>query len=221
MGMQPNALFFDLDGTLVNSRADFQQALGHVLAQKHRPLTEEEYLFSIGHAWEEIYAFLQQRAPVPLSLSALEEQTYQMRLQNIQQHGPAVLPGVPQVVQRLSQQVPCALVTGSSRKEAEMLVGAMGLTASFRFLLCSGEVPRGKPAPDPYVQAAARLQVAPQACVVLEDSTVGIASARAANMFCIGLRAGNFSNQDQSAASLVLDTLLDVEAWFAKQSPAG
>lgn len=215
--MKPEALFFDLDGTLVNSQADSQEAISWVLRQHNRPLTTEEYAFTIGHAWGEIYEFLNQRVPVPLSLQALEEEVYQARWNKIQAQGPATLPGVPEVVQRISRKIPCVLVTGSSRKEAEMLVGAMGLESNFRFLVCAGDAPHGKPAPDPYLLAAHQLAIDPSAGIVLEDSTVGILSGRAAGMYVVAVQAGNFSGQDQATAHLIVDTLLDFETWFYKQ----
>lgn len=215
--MNPRGLFFDLDGTLVNSQVDSQEAISQVLRQHNRPLSPEEYAFTVGHAWEENYQFLQQRKTVPLSLAALEEEVYQVRLNKVKVCGPATLPGVPEVVQRISRQVPCALVTGSGRKEAEMLVEAMGLKSNFRFLVCAGDAPHGKPAPDPYLLAARQLAVDPSLCVVLEDSTVGILAGRAAGMYTVAVRVGNFSRQDQSAAHLLVNTLLDFESWFHKK----
>ncbi len=74
--------------------------------------------------------------------------------------------------------VPCALVTASSRAIMDAVLKVTGL--SFSVTVCGEDVRRGKPDPEPYLQAAALLGVPPPGCVVLEDSPTGIAAARAA-----------------------------------------
>ena len=74
--------------------------------------------------------------------------------------------------------VPCALVTASSRAIMEAVLKVTGL--SFSVTVCGEDVRRGKPDPEPYLLAAARLGVPAAGCVVLEDSPTGIAAARAA-----------------------------------------
>ena len=75
---------------------------------------------------------------------------------------------------------------------------------------------RGKPAPDPYLEGARRLGLSPPSCIAVEDSRAGIASARAAGMRVVAVKAGNFANQDQSAADVILETLESLDAALAK-----
>jgi HAD superfamily hydrolase (TIGR01509 family) len=74
--------------------------------------------------------------------------------------------------------VPCGLVTASSRAIMEAVLTVTGL--SFGVTVCGEDVRRGKPDPEPYLLAAARLGVPPAGCVVLEDTPTGAAAARAA-----------------------------------------
>ena len=208
---KPRAVLFDLDGTLVDSERDVAVALDEVLRRRGRVLTEAEKGYIIGHGWGEIHAFLVSNGGVPLSLAELEDEVFEVRLERVGQGGVTVLPGAVELVRRVSAKVPCALVTGSSRKEADLMLDALKLRGAFHSLVCAGEYPRGKPAPDPYLTAAQALSVSAASCLVLEDSTAGIASARAAGMFCIALRAGNFALQDQSAANLVLESMVEVD----------
>jgi len=80
----------------------------------------------------------------------------------------------------------------------------------FPVILASEDYRHGKPAPDGYLGAAARLGARPERCVVLEDSRAGIAAGIAAGMTVIAIRAGNFAGQDQSAAHVIVNTLDDV-----------
>lgn len=210
----PEALFFDLDGTLVDGRHDVQLALEEVLAAAGRPLSPEESGHLVGRTWEDMHAWLSLRKPVPISVPEMARAISSTRLHNIRTRGPVALPGAPEVVARLGRERPCVLVTGSNRAEAESIVDALGLGDSFRFLLCAGDAPAGKPAPDPYLLAARRLGVTPSTGLAVEDSMVGIASARAAGLFCVAVRAGNHFAQDQSAAHHIVDTLYDLLTWL-------
>lgn len=210
----PRAVLFDLDGTLVDSEREVAGIMDEVLRARGRPLTQAERDFVIGHAWGEIYQNLLAGAPVPMDLPALEEAVLEARMARARQGGVAALPGAAAAVRRASAKVPCALVTGSSRQEALMVLDAMDLRPCFQVLCCAGDYPRGKPAPDPFLLGARLLGQDPARCLAVEDSTAGILAARAAGIFCIGVRAGNFSGQDQSAADLLLESLLQFdELW--------
>jgi HAD superfamily hydrolase (TIGR01509 family) len=76
--------------------------------------------------------------------------------------------------------VPTALVTTTWRTTATRIATAHGMT--FDAIVCGDEVTPGKPAPDPYLEAACQLGVPPSDCVVVEDSPTGVVSAEAAGM---------------------------------------
>jgi beta-phosphoglucomutase-like phosphatase (HAD superfamily) len=82
-------------------------------------------------------------------------------------------------------------------------------------------VPTSKPAPDGYLAAARSLGVPPAACVVVEDSSAGIAAGRAAGAHVVAVRAGNFHGQDQSLAHRIIDTLDELTPGFLDQLTRG
>ena len=75
---------------------------------------------------------------------------------------------------------PMAIVTSSSRRNAERNLSLAGIRARFETVLTLDDVTRGKPSPDLYLLAAARIGHAPEACVAVEDSNHGVAAAHAA-----------------------------------------
>lgn len=206
------AVCFDLDGTLVDSEGEATEATELALAPLGRPLSPAERDFVVGHSVIAIYDFIRSHGGMPLSLPAFEEALYKARLVLFARNGACELPGAREVVRRLSLQRPCALVTGSTRPEAELMLSALQIGDCFRVTLCAGEYPRSKPSPDSYLRAAEALGVPASRCLAIEDSTAGIAAARAAGMITVAVRAGNRYGQDQSEASLIVDSLHDVAA---------
>ncbi|HSR34483.1 MAG TPA: HAD-IA family hydrolase [Anaerolineae bacterium] len=79
------------------------------------------------------------------------------------------------------------LVTGSARGVVEESLAPTGVTELFEAIITGDEVSQGKPDPEPYLTAAAHLGIPPEACLVIENAPLGIRSARAAGMSCVGL----------------------------------
>jgi beta-phosphoglucomutase len=79
------------------------------------------------------------------------------------------------------------LVTGSARRVVEESLAPSGVVALFDVLVTGDDVSQGKPDPEPYRMAAARLGLPPEACLVIENAPLGIRSARAAGMACVAL----------------------------------
>lgn len=209
------AICFDLDGTLVDSEGEAADATELAL-RPFRPLSSDERDFVVGHGFVEIYKYIYSHGGLPLDLHQFEEAVFQARLQLFAEHGANELPGARTIVQWAAERYPLALVTGSTRREAELMLQSLGISRCFRTTHCAGEYPVGKPAPDAYLQAAAALGIAPEACLAIEDSTAGIAAARTAGMLCVAVRAGNRYGQDQSGATLTIDSLLELPALFAQ-----
>ena len=93
-----------------------------------------------------------------------------------------LIPGAVETVERLAARWPLGLASSSNRVLIDLALEASGLARHFRATASSEEVPRGKPAPDVYLEAARRLGVSPERCAGIEDSENGIRSAKAAGM---------------------------------------
>jgi sugar-phosphatase len=205
------AVLFDLDGTLVDSERENAESVARVLERRGRPVTAYEREFIIGHGWREIYAKLEQNRPTGLTFDELKQASANEKERLVLEAGLRVLPGAKQAMQRLSSRCKVAVVTGSARQEAEFCLRLMGVRDLVVCLVASEDVPRGKPSPDGFLSAASSLGVTPAGCLVLEDSFAGIAAARAAGMRCVAVRAGNFAGQDQAAADVVIESLLELD----------
>ncbi len=197
--MLASAFLFDLDGTLIDSERQNAESIARVLGARGRPLSEEERVFVVGHGWREIYHYLAERG-IDLGFDELKSAAAEERVALAEVEGLAVLPGAVEFVRTAARHGPCVIVSGSSRREVGYCIGKLGLDGAIPWFIAAEDVSCGKPAPDGYLAAAARLAVAPRDCIVFEDSAAGIAAAKAAGMRCVAVSAANFLGQDQAGA---------------------
>jgi HAD superfamily hydrolase (TIGR01509 family) len=111
-----------------------------------------------------------------------------------------LLPGAVSAVRRAAAAFPLALASSSNREVFEAVLELAGLTDCFRATVSSEEVERGKPAPDVYVEAARRLEVAPERCAAIEDSHAGIRSAKAAGMRVVAIPNASYPPDEEALA---------------------
>ena len=101
---------------------------------------------------------------------------------------------------------PLGIASGALRHEIESVLDRNGLRDLFQFVVASGDTPSSKPAPDPYLRAAALHRQTPAACLAIEDSRWGIQSARSAGMTCIGITQ-TYPRAELSDADAIIDSL--------------
>jgi HAD superfamily hydrolase (TIGR01509 family) len=118
-----------------------------------------------------------------------------------------LIPGAVEAVERLAARWPLGLASSSNRELIDLVLEVSGLDRLFGVTVSSEEVARGKPAPDVYLEAARRLEAAPERCAAVEDSEAGIRSARAAGMRVLVVPNEHFPPADEALAEA--DVLLD------------
>lgn len=208
--MSPDAILFDLDGTLVDSERENVESVVLATRRLGAELSAEERAFVIGHSWNEIHALIARNHRLSISMTDLIASAVAEKRELLASTGYRALPGALSAVRRLGARSPLAVVSGASRAEVQDALTSIGVIAAMRLWLGAEDYARGKPAPDSFALAIDRLGVKASACVAIEDATPGILSARAAGARVIGVRAGNFAGYDLSAADVVVDTLDDV-----------
>lgn len=213
--MLPDALLLDLDGTLIDSEGTHAESIAQYFEYRGIQLSHEERAFVIGHAWQEIYAFLRVEERLGVDLPKLQREAVRFKdelMAKGELHMP-VLPGARELVEQVhAVGVAIAIVSGSSRAEIEQVLPKLGIESRLRFFMGAEDYPKGKPAPDGYLQAADRLGVERSRCLVIEDSHAGITSGIVAGMRVVATRAANPppgtpGHQDQSAAHRLVDGL--------------
>lgn len=209
MALNLDALLWDLDGVIVDSTAFHFEAYRRLLLEFGHEADEAYFRRELfGRRNEDILHRLLPEVPqsdLP-ALAGRKEELYRSLLQG-QKLQP--LPGAKELVHRLAEAgVRQAIVSSTPRKNIEIALEALGLTARFETIVSAEDVQRGKPDPQGYRLGAERLGVPPERCVVIEDAPPGIEAAKAAGMRCIGV-ATTRPPEALSAADLVVPTLED------------
>lgn len=128
--------------------------------------------------------------------------------------GVPLKPGAVTLLDHLRDlSIPAALATSTRRPTAELKLAGAGLESYFCHMVCGEETPRGKPHPDPYLAAAAALQLAPADCWALEDSANGVRAALAAG--CVVFQIPDLvqpSAETRALGHVIKTSLLDVLA---------
>lgn len=115
-----------------------------------------------------------------------------------------------------------AIVSGSSQDILDCIVSKQGVRDYFKLVMSTdGNVKKGKPAPDCYLEAAKRLNVLPNECVVLEDAESGVVAAKEAGIVCIAIPNRYTSSQDFSRADKIVASLEDLTPGSLRSLVAG
>ncbi|MEU6139361.1 HAD family phosphatase [Streptomyces sp. NPDC047081] len=182
------SVVFDLDGTLVDSEPNYYEAGRLTLAEHGVPdFTWAEHERYVGVSTRETAALWKREYGLAASVSELLAATDRRYLE-LARTATRAYPEMRKFVELLATEgVPMAVASGSSPEAIEAILAGTGLSAYLRTVVSADEVPRGKPAPDVFLEAARRLGADPADCVVLEDAAPGAAAAHAAGMRCIAI----------------------------------
>ena len=172
------ALLFDMDGTLVDSTAVVERVWGWWAERHHLPLLDV-LAFSHGRPTRDTMEYF-----LPATDVGAEAQEMQ-RYEENQTDGILPVAGAKEAV-LAARKGTWGVVTSAPRLLAERRLVAAGLQVP-DVLVPVDEIERGKPDPEGYLKAAKLLRVAPDRCVVFEDTRPGIEAAEAAGMRAIGL----------------------------------
>jgi HAD superfamily hydrolase (TIGR01509 family) len=156
-------------------------------------------------------AYLRDRLGVPLSAEQINDEVVDQLLMLYREDLP-LLPGARDAVVRMAAAWPLGLASSSNRSVIDTVLDRAHLGQFFQVTVSSEEVPRGKPAPDVYLEAARRLLVTPPSCAVVEDSANGIRAGVAAGMRVIAIPNPDFPPPDDvlAMAKVVLPSLEDL-----------
>ena len=175
-----DAYIFDCDGTLADTMPTHYKAWVTALGEHARDFPEALFYELGGVPTARIVEILNERHGHTLPVSATVEIKESIFLE--MSHEIAAIEPVVALARKYHGVKPLAVASGGHRRIVLNTLRALGIADLFQAIVCAEDYQRGKPSPDPFLEAALRLDVAPERCLVFEDTATGIAAANAAGM---------------------------------------
>ncbi len=199
---EARGVIFDMDGVLIDSGAHHREAWRALLEELGAPPPRPDYWrLTIGRPGNEAVPLLLGRELPWSEAERLADRKRDHYLRLSRQGLPAVR-GVAAFLDTLDAAgVPRAVATSASLLDVDRLLGRLGLRERFGAVVAAEDVRSGKPDPEVYLRAAEGIGVAPEACLVFEDSLVGVQAARGAGMRVIGVTTAHTEDELRRAGA--------------------
>lgn len=191
------AVIFDLDGVLVDSEQLWDDARRELVRERGGTWRPDATRAMMGMSSLEWSRYMHDElrvdmAPAEISTGVVE------RLERLYRERLPLYPGAVGTVAAVAERHRLGLASSANREIIDLVLELAGLRQFFEATASSEEVPRGKPAPDVYLEAARRLRVSPERCAAVEDSANGIRSAAAAGMKVVAIPNREFPPDDEA-----------------------
>ncbi len=186
--IQVKAVIFDFDGVLVDSEPIRFKAGSQALEEIGVSLTWERFMwFWLGRTDDAgLRALLGDRFEEDgKHIVARRNALYEERLNEV-----LAFPDSVRLLRRVPGGTRLAVATGSRQREVERILTRLSLLQDFQAIVTAEDYPNAKPAPDPFLAAARRLDISPRSCLVIEDSSAGVTAAHAAGMPVVAVDRG-------------------------------
>jgi HAD superfamily hydrolase (TIGR01509 family) len=207
------AVVFDLDGVLIDSEEAWEEVRRGYARRHGKQFLPDTQQRMMGMSTAEWSRHLSVDVGVGVPPDQVADEVLAEMAARYRQSLP-LIPGSVAAVRRLGERFTLALASSSARILIDQVLASAGLTGAFRVTLSTEEVPRGKPYPDVYLEAAARLGLAPRVCAAVEDSSNGLRSAAAAGFAVVAVPHGVYPPAPDALekASLVVQSVRELTA---------
>ena len=206
-----DAVVFDLDGVIVDSEQVWDDVRERYTREAGGTYTASAARDMMGMSSLEWSHYMAETLGVPGTPEEINAAVVERMLERYGE-APPLIPGSVDAVRRCAASWPLAVASSSNPELIQVVLDAAGLHDAIRVVVSSQEVPRGKPAPDVYVEAARRLGVESHRCAAVEDSQNGIRSAHGAGMRVIAVPNPHFPPDDEALAQadVVLSSIAEL-----------
>ena len=202
------ALIFDCDGVVVDSNQLHVETWRETAAAHGYPMADPDHIGKCGLRTIAVIRDLLRWPVTEQEAIALGEEKESRYRDRIRTGGIQPIPGIRETLARAADLgLPCALGSSAPRENAQLCLDALGLTSCFQVIVTGADVTRGKPDPEIFLTAAARLGIPPASCLVFEDAPAGVEAAHRAGMPAIALLTSHTPAELASADALVRDFL--------------
>ena len=214
-GLPPpvEAVLFDLDGVIVDSEPWWHAIRVEWAAARGLTWTEADNRACMGRNSRDWAAVMRERLDLDLSIPEIEAAIVDALVAKYARQPVPRVDGAVEAVRRIAATFPSAIASSAHPAVIRAALGAVGLVGCFRAVVSADDVAKGKPAPDVYLEAARRLGIAADRCLVVEDSLNGVLAGRAAGMTVVLVPNASVPPGEGAAeaADIVMARLTDLD----------
>ena len=182
--MPIEAVIFDMDGVLVDSEVYWDKSRIEYARDRGKTWTDEFQRLAMGRSTVGWARVMQDRLQLDESIDEIIAEMKARVIAHYEERMPT-RPGALESVRHMKEYFRVGLASGSPTEIIKAVMRITELDLVFEVMVYGDDIPRGKPAPDIYLEAMSRLGVAPQAAAGIEDSANGLRSLKAAGMLAV------------------------------------
>lgn len=206
--LKAKAVIFDRDGVIINTEGIVINSIRKAFAQLGFTVQDEDIQQTIGRS-SRVYKdyFLKKWDFSYDEYRDLQKDLFYKNLDSA-----PFFDEIITLIKRLySQKVPLAVTTSAGRDGTILILKKAGVEEMVKVVVSKEDCENLKPHPEPYILTAKKLGVLPEFCVAIEDTALGVESAKNAGIMCIAIPNEHTKDQDFSQADLVLQSAKEVE----------
>lgn len=215
MAQSPGGVIFDMDGVLVDSYAAHLESWRRLAAELRQSLTEQQIGSTFGRTSRDIIRLLFDVHDAA-SIHRLDTRKEVLYRDLVRGRVPVMPGAVAFVTDCHTAGLRLAVGSSGPAENVRLVCDEMGVAELFAEMVTGDDITCGKPDPEVFLTAAARLGLLPQQCVVIEDAPVGLEAARRAGMQCVGL-VGSYPRETLAAATRVIESFGELDASQVKR----
>lgn len=208
-----DAVIFDMDGVIIDSEPLYFKIQNELFKEMGFSVSKSEYNTFVGSGMQLMWEKLSSKHNLPYTIHQLISMNNKLIYKTFSE-----LPlltateGFHTFLDSLKRRnVKTAVASSTSKKTINVILSRLNVIQKFDTIVSSEEVQFGKPEPDIFLEAARRINVKTEKCVVIEDSALGVQAAGKAGMRCIGFTNNNSGNQDLSTANVIVNSFSNID----------
>jgi len=204
-------IIFDMDGVIVDSEYTYLESKTKIIndAGFDKPISYQ-YQF-MGTTYEYMWETMKEELGLPEEVDFYISKMNHLREEMIKKNGVLEIKHVIDVIEDFkNKNYRLAVASSSPKKEIIRNLTELGINNYFEFMVSGEEVEQSKPSPDIFLKTAELLEVSPEKCIVIEDTTNGVKAAKSAGMYCIGFKNPDYPEQDLELADQIVSNLMNI-----------
>lgn len=209
------AIIFDMDGLMIDTEKVYWAVTRQIIAEHGKQVSDQTLGRMMGRSpIKSIEVLIRETGLTADPRELLEKR--EARVKRVLEQGVELMPGLLDVLGQFRPRYKLGIATSAPMYLVDVILRRLELRSCFDAIQTSDNVIEGKPAPEIYLKAMARLGVPPDECIVLEDSSNGARAGKNAGAYVIAVPSQYTRDQDFSFADYIAHDLLDAASQVSR-----